>query len=56
MFGEYPWGIDDAFLTEFYKRVDLAIITAAALIVLFVGYITVKEIIRNKRSKNAAEL
>ena len=44
MFGEYPWGIDDAMLSQFYKRVDLSIITAATLIVLFVGYITVKEI------------
>lgn len=56
MFGGYPPSTNEAMLVQFGKRVDLAIITAAVLIVLFVGYITLKEIRRKHRSKNTAEL
>ena len=56
MFGGYLPSTNEAMLAQFGERVDLAIITAAVLIVLFVGYITLKEIRRKHRSKNTAEL
>ena len=56
MFDEHILNINEEMLIQLGKMTDLAIITAAVLIVLFVGYITLKEIIRKQRSKNAAEL